>query len=443
MSWSIPLGRIAGIKIFVHLTFFLLLFWFICNERSEGGNWEEVVQAVAVLLSAFFCVVLHELGHALTARRYGIQTQDIIILPIGGVARLERLPEDPREELIVAFAGPLTSAVIAFLLGMGLLIATIVSRYNFNFALSQTGFWTFDYWFVLCIINLIFVIFNLIPAFPMDGGRVLRSILAMKLGKIRGTKIAAGTGQIIAVVFAGIGIYTADWILVIVAAFVFFAARAELRETLRQGMFGNSIVQACMCSNPPVINAAIPVKDVLTQFLYKAPSIYLVEDAFGNIVGTLESDDIARAVSRKQTGAPIGDICTKPRHRARKNMLIRIAQRLLQEEQINALPVMEAGKCVGLFSVTQLNRWLELSAACQESGVTIDLNQSSEVNVYTLSVSDASACEPVILAELADDGTVSADRANPKKSRVFSRHPAGKTPRELRPRLRWGRKKML
>ena len=205
-----------------HLTFFLLLIWFAVSGY-QIAEWAGTRDSVLLVIAIFACVVLHELGHALAARRYGISTPDITLLPIGGLARLSRMPEKPAEEVVIAIAGPLVNVVIAgvlFLLGADLsLDPERIVTYGDAF-ISQ-----------LVVINLYLFAFNLIPAFPMDGGRVLRALLAFRLGRGRATRIAARVGQGLAIVFALLGLVWGNVLLMLIAGFVFLAAGSESGAT--------------------------------------------------------------------------------------------------------------------------------------------------------------------------------------------------------------------
>lgn len=220
MSWSIKLGRIAGIRIYLHWTFLILVGWFFFSGLTEGLF--TAVANVLVVAALFGCIVLHELGHALAARRYGIETRDITLLPIGGVARMERLPRDPRQELVVALAGPAVNVVIALVLAMAILTLDVI---NVPLAGALRAFPV-----LLLKVNVALVLFNLLPAFPMDGGRVLRSLLARRLEYIRATWIAARIGQVMAIVFVALGfglVGPGNPILVIIGIVIFFGARNE------------------------------------------------------------------------------------------------------------------------------------------------------------------------------------------------------------------------
>jgi Zn-dependent protease len=220
VKWSFQLMRIAGIDVRVHATFFLLLAWFGTVYFLEGGYGAMVI-GLSFIILLFACVVLHEFGHALAARAYGINTPDITLLPIGGIARLERMPDKPWQELVVALAGPAVNVVIAF----GLYI--VIGRFFGLGDLEELAEGRGNLLTQLLAINVILVVFNLLPAFPMDGGRVLRALLATRLSHARATRIAAAVGQTVAVLFGLLGLFGGNPFLLFIAVFVFFGARAE------------------------------------------------------------------------------------------------------------------------------------------------------------------------------------------------------------------------
>ena len=224
MSWSFPIGRLLGSELRVHATFFLLLAWIGAVAYAEGG-WPAALTNVAFICALFACVVAHEFGHALMARRYGIATPDITLLPIGGLARLERMPEKPGQEIAVALAGPAVNvviwAVLVVFLGAGAPVETLAEIDD-----PAAGFWA-----RLAALNLFLALFNLLPAFPMDGGRVFRALLTVPMGRVRATRTAALGGQVMAFGFGNL-------LLLLIAVFIFLAAGAEssdvaLRETAR------------------------------------------------------------------------------------------------------------------------------------------------------------------------------------------------------------------
>jgi Zn-dependent protease len=214
LSWN--LGRVAGINLYLHPTFLLLLLYV---GATQGG-----LPAMLLVSAVFGCVLLHELGHALTARRFGIGTADITLYPIGGVARLNRMPRKPGPELLIALAGPAVNLAIAAALWVALnLIEALGVFQDGPFEVLVPG--VLD---ILVIYNLLLAGFNLIPAFPMDGGRVLRAILSGWLGRLRATEIAASLGRWLAVAFGFWSLYHGQWLHMFLAAFIFIAAWMEL-----------------------------------------------------------------------------------------------------------------------------------------------------------------------------------------------------------------------
>lgn len=220
MKWSLKLGKLLGIDVYVHFTFLLLLAFLGFVSWRATQNVEAALRGVAFTVALFGCVVLHELGHALMARRYGIPTRDITLLPIGGIARLERMPERPIQELWVALAGPAVNVVIA-----ALLLIWLAATGGFA-PVEELGLTGGSFWPRLMWLNLFLVAFNLLPAFPMDGGRVLRALLAMRLGRRRATAIAANVGQGMAILFGIVGFFHNPF-LIFIAIFVYLGAQAE------------------------------------------------------------------------------------------------------------------------------------------------------------------------------------------------------------------------
>ncbi len=267
-SWK--LGQAFGIGIYVHWTF-LLLPLYVFFTTSGGGQLFLALFSVFLLCAIFGCVILHELGHALMARYYGIATRDITIYPIGGVARLERMSERPWEEFWIAVAGPAVNVVIAlFLAGLlllsgnadfsGLLLAPS-EAISANLIVAATQ--------LLFLSNLILVAFNLLPAFPMDGGRVLRALLAAWLGRLRATEIAVGLSVIIAIGFFVRSFFPGSSLfLAVIAVFVFFAGQQELaavrfRDMARRWADGQpvhpSAAQGPMPANGEIVDQTPPI----------------------------------------------------------------------------------------------------------------------------------------------------------------------------------------
>ena len=225
IKWSWKFARIAGIDIHVHLTFFLILLWIGLSVWQQTADPSAVVQGIGFVLILFTCVVMHEFGHALTARRFGIKTQRITLLPIGGVASMEKMPDDPKQEILVALAGPCVNMVIASLIWLYLSLSQTpipVLDDDPGMLLSNGGH-------LLCnimYINIILGVFNLVPAFPMDGGRVLRAVLALTMPHHKATEKAAAIGQMFAIIMFAAGLLYNPF-LILISAFIWLAAAGE------------------------------------------------------------------------------------------------------------------------------------------------------------------------------------------------------------------------
>ncbi|NUQ67315.1 MAG: site-2 protease family protein [Phycisphaerales bacterium] len=304
-SGSLKIGTFFGIGVYVHWTFLLLLAYVagsaILRDRGVAG----AAHSIVLILAVFFCVLLHEYGHALTARRFGVATRDITLLPIGGVARLERMPREPVQELLVALAGPAVNVVIALLLlpivlVMGALGAATQlpepgAMPGFGMLLGQ-----------LLVINVVLVVFNMIPAFPMDGGRVLRSILAMTMPFAKATAIAAGVGQVLAGGFVILGILTGNLLLVLIALFVWIGGSAESRHAQEQAGIGAMPVHRAMLTRFRALSAQDTLDDALRALLAGSQPDFPVVDE-GKTVGVLSRADLLQGLAARGPAAHIAD----------------------------------------------------------------------------------------------------------------------------------------
>lgn len=280
MSWSFSIGYLFGSELRVHATFLLLLAWVGTAAWAAGGPSAALVN-LAFVVTLFTCVVAHEFGHALMARRFGIRTPDITLLPIGGMARLERIPQDPWQEIWVAIAGPAVNlgiwAVLTLVLGTNGSAAALVE-------LDDTGHGFFER---VAAVNLFLVIFNLIPAFPMDGGRVLRAVLATRLDRVRATQIAASAGQTIAFLFGFLSLTSGEPLLLLIAVFVFLAAMAESSDVtlhdLVRGHFARDAMITTFETLPPDASMGLAESSLLRTTQHEFPVI----DADGRLKGVL------------------------------------------------------------------------------------------------------------------------------------------------------------
>ena len=289
MKWSFQLARIAGIDVRVHATFFLLLAWFGVIYYTDGG-YPALINGLTFIILLFVCVVLHEFGHAFAARAYGINTPDITLLPIGGIARLERIPDKPSQELVVALAGPAVNVVIAF--GLYLILGRMFTGEDWPSLLNDES----NLLSRLLAINVILVVFNLLPAFPMDGGRVLRSVLAMRMTHARATKVAAVVGQICAFLFGLLAIFGGNPFLLFIAVFVFFGARTEASYASFKERADHTNVGRIMQPIKVVLYPDMRIAEAAAQTMASHERLLPIVDQSLKLLGGISSAAIEKAL---------------------------------------------------------------------------------------------------------------------------------------------------
>jgi Zn-dependent protease/CBS domain-containing protein len=356
MSWSLNIGTIAGTAVRVHITFLLFLGWiFFASYVAEGP--EDAVASLLFMLLLFACVLAHEFGHIFTARAFGIATPDVTLLPIGGVARLERIPEEPREEFLIAIAGPLLNVAIAFglvlLAGARLKAGDLTVMESPNVSLVDR----------LAAVNLFLALFNMIPAFPMDGGRVLRALLATRLGFLRATEIAAFIGQGVAFALGFIGLFY-NPLLIFIAIFVYLAAAAEAHMVAMRAMSRGVPVSSAMMTHYTTLAPEALVEDAVQTLLRTSQSEFPVVDAIGKPVGLLGRSDLIRALKQLSPDARVGDSMTTTLPTIGYRQHLEDAFRLLQEKSAPAVAVVDAaGRLVGLVTPETVGKMLMLHEA--------------------------------------------------------------------------------
>jgi Zn-dependent protease/CBS domain-containing protein len=364
-SWRI--GKIAGIDVYVHFTFLILLGWVGWVSYDPRLPVSSVAIGMAYIGVLFGIVVLHELGHALAARRYGIATRDITLLPIGGVARLERMPDDPKQELVVALAGPAVNVVLAASLFAGLYLGGEVRSWN---VLTNPGVTIVNQ---LMWVNVILAVFNMIPAFPMDGGRVLRALLALRMDYVRATATAASIGQAIAVLFAVAGIFL-NPMLIFIALFVWLGADAEARYVA----LGSSL------SGVPVQNAMITRLVALAPTHTIADAVAAAQDGFqqdfpvveaGQLVGLVPRQLLLQKVKENALDVPVADVMQTRFVTADPNQMLARVRELLGEEDVDVVPVVRGGRLCGLVTAESLGRYLLLRKVMQPKAPAAAANE--------------------------------------------------------------------
>lgn len=365
MGWSFRIARLGGTDIRIHFTFLLLLAFFAFGGYQTGGAAGALINVVFIL-ALFLCVLLHEFGHALAAARYGIKTPDITLLPIGGVARLQRMPDQPMQELVVALAGPLVNVVIAAGLYLGGL-----GRWTGWGGVTEVDNPYVDVLGTLMRVNVLLVLFNLIPAFPMDGGRVLRALLATRMNYARATRVAATVGQMLAFGFAAFAIINRPFnpFLILIAIFIYFgaaqeAAAAQMREAVR-----GVAVSDAMVTDFRTLGLADTLENAVDALLRTSQHDFPVVDDAGAVQGILTRTDMIRALREGGPGVPVVSVMQRDVPAVTVGTSFERALQLMSEHQLPAVLVQDRlGRLVGVITPENVGEMMMVQAALGEGG---------------------------------------------------------------------------
>lgn len=356
MSWSLNIGKVAGTVVRVHLTFLLFLAWIFAASYARGGPasaWDGLLY----MLLLFLCVLLHEFGHIFTARAFGVTTPYVTLLPIGGVAQLDRIPEEPGQEFLIAIAGPLVNVAITAILVFGAGAHLLVSAAQ---AMDSTQVAMVDR---LAAVNLFLALFNLIPAFPMDGGRILRALLASRLGYVRATEIAAWIGQLVAFALGFIGLLY-NPILIFIAIFVYLAASSEAHMVALRSISRGVPVSHAMMTQFATLAPDAHIEQAVQTLLQTSQGEFPVVDATGKPVGVLDKSALIRALKTLGPDARIADAMSAEFPTVSQRATLEQAFKLLQEKQAPAVGVTDfAGKLSGLVTSETIAEMMMLQQA--------------------------------------------------------------------------------
>jgi len=363
MKWSWKITRLAGIDIYVHATFFILIAWIGWRYWLVGGSLAAVFTGVGFILALFACVVLHELGHALTARRYGIRTRDITLLPIGGVASLERMPDDPKQEIVVALAGPAVNLAISLALWLWLSMSSTLSQ------VDPLGLADGSILHSLMVVNIVLAVFNLLPAFPMDGGRVLRAALSMRMGRNRATQMAARVGQGLALWLGFLGLLYNPF-LIFIALFVWIGAAAEAGAEQIKSTLSDAAVGRAMLTDFQVLAPDDSLSHVIELTLAGSQKEFPVQVRSDQVdkkmVGVLTQDGLLKGLQAGGEHSRVGDwmqreIQSADIHEPLEKVLAR-----LQHSHCALLAVTEAGKLVGIVNLDNIMELIKIQTALHD-----------------------------------------------------------------------------
>jgi stage IV sporulation protein FB len=351
MSWSVNIGSIAGTAIRIHVTFILFLAFFFFVGLASGSVLD-ALKTVAFVVLLFACVLAHEFGHIFTARAFGVETPDVTLLPIGGVARLARIPEKPVQELLIAIAGPLVNVAIA--LALMAVTSTHISNGMFA-AMENPKASMIDQ---LLEANLFIALFNMIPAFPMDGGRVLRALLAIKLGHLRATEIAATIGQWAAFALGFAGLF---WnpMLIFIALFVYLAAGSEAQMVALRAMSRDVPVTTAMVTQFAALTGDEHIDAAVETLLQTSQTDFPVVDDGHRLIGIVGRAEIIRALRERGPDAPVSDVMVKDIPTIERSHRLEEAFRLLQENAVPAVGVVDySGRLIGLVTAATIGEML-------------------------------------------------------------------------------------
>jgi Zn-dependent protease/CBS domain-containing protein len=358
VGWSIKLFTLGGTAVRMHVTFLLLLAW-IAAVQWTRGTLQDAISGVLFIIVLFGCVVLHEFGHIWAARRYGIRTPDVTLLPIGGVSSMERMPEKPSQEIAVALAGPAVNAVIA--LALIVILGLRFDPEQISVAALQSTFLA-----QVAIANVVLLVFNLIPAFPMDGGRVLRALLTMWLGYTRGTKVAARIGQALAVVFAILG-FMGNPVLVLIAIFIFLAAAGEAGYVeVREASRGRRVTEAMITVFEP-LGVMSTADDAGALLLRTTQQEFPVLDGASRLRGVVTRKAIIETLRDKGGATPVLELMAADVPVVPQSEDLSAAAALLQQSSAHWVGVVNAaGRLVGYLTPESLSELLILRSSRQK-----------------------------------------------------------------------------
>jgi len=363
MKWSWRIGRIAGIDVYIHATFPLLFAWIALSGLRSGATTAAILSTVLVTLAVFAIVVLHECGHALTARRFGIHTRDIILLPIGGIARLERIPREPRQELLIALAGPAVNAALAVPLYIALVLSGASGRFT-DIAADTARITPVTLLAQLFAINIWIGAFNLIPAFPMDGGRALRALLAMRTRDYASaTAAAARIGRGFALLFALVGIFVLNSpTLALIAVFVWIAATGEAASVQTSTALEQVPLASLMITDFRTLAPTDPLAHAAQLTIEGFQQDFPVVDR-GALVGMLTRRDLVRGLAQHGSGAAVLGVMQRDFPTVSLDDTAESALEMLNAARGTALPVVRGRELVGVLTAENVSEFLTLRAA--------------------------------------------------------------------------------
>lgn len=356
MQWSWKIARIANIDVYIHTTFFLLLAWFAYSDWKQAGTIEAVIQGSVFIILLFTCVVLHEFGHALTARRYKVVTNRITLLPIGGVASMERIPDDPKQELHIAVAGPMVNVVIAGLLYFWMNLSDIsITEEDIlsnNLPLAYR----------LLLVNVMLVVFNMLPVYPTDGGRVLRALLAMRMPHHKATAIAARIGQTLAIVMGIVGFLYNHPMLILIAVFLWFGATAENQMEQTKVSLHNITAEQAMITEFHILSPNAPLSLAVQYTLSSNQKNFPVGNEH-QLEGVLTQNQLMLALQKFGETAQVHQAMINPIQTVAHNTPVENILADIQMKSSGIVAVSKSGQIVGIIDLDNIIELIRIQNA--------------------------------------------------------------------------------
>lgn len=366
MKANLKIGKLFGTQVIIHWTFFLIILWVILTEVIGKGelNYEvfnRILFNLEFVIAVMICVLLHEFGHVVAARKFGIKTKRIILLPIGGISIQEKNTECPREEFLITLAGPLVNIIIAIILYYAIPVSEYISYDLGEYFNALNDFSVKTFLFFLFMVNVVLVIFNLIPAFPLDGGRILRSILDLQLDRVRATTATTTIGHIVAVILLLIGLLF-NPILIFLSLFLFLGNYSENRMVHQLRLLKGHKVSDAMLEDITIFQPEDTMEHIIKVIISGTETNFIVVKD-NVIVGLLYHKDIIQ--NSNDRTLLVKDLMTPNFKTVKANENLSIAYRLMQEENYPFFPVMENGKVVGAIDFANLNEFMLMEARLQ------------------------------------------------------------------------------
>lgn len=355
MKWSWQIATVAGITIRVHWTMLLFLGWIAVVYLLEKGVMAAVTGLVTVVM-VFTFVVLHELGHALTALQFGIPTRDITLLPIGGVARLQRIPEEPRQEFLIAIAGPAVNAVLALAFSV---IIVLVHGWSGLITLPSTETPLLS---IALMVNVAMGLFNLLPAFPMDGGRILRALLARRMSYVRATEVAASIGQFLAIAMGVLGLLT-NGMLLFIAIFVYLGAQQEAVFAQAHSLMSGVTVREAMRKHFVCLKTDDQISSALDEFVAGNQHDFPVVDQNDRLLGMVYRNDLVKALNQEPPVETIADVMSSDFNAVPIDATLEHVFEIMNSSDCPVLAVVQQDVVAGLISLENIGEWLMIHSS--------------------------------------------------------------------------------